>query len=85
MGRTFLIAERSKALLEAAGFVDVVSVTVKAPIGPWMKDKKMKEIGNWYLLFLTQGLESLGMYMLIHVLGVCKFFWFFGEEVVGMG
>ena len=70
MGKTFLIAEQSKQLLEAAGFVDMVSVTVKAPIGGWMHDPKMKEIGNWYMLFLSEGLENLGMYMLLHVLGV---------------
>lgn len=70
MGRTFLVAERAKKLLEEAGFVDVVEHTVKVPIGSWPADPKMKEIGRWNLLFLTTGLESMGMYLLMHVLGV---------------
>ncbi|RDW59196.1 hypothetical protein BP5796_12120 [Coleophoma crateriformis] len=69
MGRTFLVAERAKKLLEEAGFVDVVEHTVKVPIGDWPQDSKMKELGRWNLLFLTVGLESMGMYMLMHVLG----------------
>jgi hypothetical protein len=70
MGRTFLVVERAKKLLEEAGFVDIVEHTVKVPVGSWPKDPKMKELGRWNLLFLTSGLESMGMYMLMHVLGV---------------
>jgi hypothetical protein len=70
MGRTFQVVERAKKLLPEAGFVDYTEHTVKVPVGVWPKDKKMKELGRWNLLFLTTGLESMGMYMLTHVLGV---------------
>ena len=70
IGRTFLVAEQSEQLLKDAGFVDVVSVTTKAPLGPWSEDPKLKEIGNWYMLFLSQGLENFAMYMCVYVLGV---------------
>jgi len=70
MGRTFLVAERARELLGDAGFVDIVEHKVKVPIGSWPADPKLKELGRWNLLFLTTGLESMGMYMLMHVLGV---------------
>lgn len=70
LGRTFLVAERAKELLEEAGFVDIVEHSVKVPIGSWPADPKLREIGRWNLLFLTTGLESMGMYLLMNVLGV---------------
>lgn len=70
MGRTFTIIRDAKRLLEEAGFVDVVEVPYKLPIGPWGKDPKHKELGRWYLLYVTTGLESMALYMLTNVLGV---------------
>lgn len=70
MGRTFKIARESKKLIEAAGFVDVVERKYKVPVGGWMEDVKWKELGKWNLLYLTEGLEGMALYILKNVLRV---------------
>jgi hypothetical protein len=70
MGRTFKIAKRSKALMEATGFVDVEEAIFKMPVNGWMADKRWKELGRWNLLYLTTGLEGMQLYILKNVLGV---------------
>lgn len=67
MGRTFKL--NTKKDLEEVGFVDVVEERFKLPIGPWMKDKKWKEIGRWSLLHISSGLEGMALYMLTHIHG----------------
>ncbi|KAH6715690.1 S-adenosyl-L-methionine-dependent methyltransferase [Leptodontidium sp. MPI-SDFR-AT-0119] len=69
MGRTFDIATKSKALIEAAGYVDVVETIIKIPVGTWMKDKESKVLGAWSLLFLNTGVEGFSLYLLTSVLG----------------
>lgn len=57
-GKGFNAWEILKEKMEAAGFVDVVQVPMKWPIGPWMDDKHMKELGMWNALRLDTGLEG---------------------------
>jgi hypothetical protein len=70
MGRTFKIPRISKRLIEEAGFVDRVEKKIKLPSIPWMFDKKGKELGNWSMLYLTEGLCRLatGPWLLISLL-----------------
>lgn len=70
MRRTFKIPKMSKRLIEAAGFVDVVETKYKVPVGGWMEDKKWKEMGRWNLLYLSEGLEGMALYLLMKVLNV---------------
>jgi hypothetical protein len=70
MGRTFKIARQSRELIQAAGFVDVVEKKYKVPVGRWMEDRRWKEIGTWNLLYLTEGLEGMALYILKNVLHV---------------
>jgi hypothetical protein len=74
MGQTFLIGKQSKELITQAGFVDVVETRYKLPIGPWMADKKWKELGRWNLLFLMTGLEGMQLWILKTVLGVSQLY-----------
>ena len=57
-GKGFNAFEILKERMEAAGFVDVVEVKHKWPIGPWMDDPLMKELGIWNFLRLDTGLEG---------------------------
>lgn len=70
MGQTFKVAERSKRLIEEAGFVDVVEKTYKMPVGRWSADKRLKELGQWNLLYLLTGLDGMQLWILKAVLGV---------------
>ncbi|KAL9599941.1 MAG: hypothetical protein Q9219_003503 [cf. Caloplaca sp. 3 TL-2023] len=60
-GKGFDAWELLKERMERAGFVDVVQVPMKWPIGPWMEDKHMKELGRWNALRLDTGLEGYVM------------------------
>ncbi|KAL2689150.1 hypothetical protein Neosp_003202 [[Neocosmospora] mangrovei] len=78
IGRKFQDNKKNKDILRDTGFVDIVETTFKWPTGPWPKDKKFKELGQWYNANMDefQGLESLAMAALTRVLGWTK------EEVV---
>ncbi|KAL9055047.1 MAG: hypothetical protein Q9206_003304 [Seirophora lacunosa] len=60
-GKGFNAWEILKEKMEDAGFVDVVQVPMKWPIGPWMEDQHMKELGMWNALRLDTGLEGYVM------------------------
>ncbi|KAI4146307.1 MAG: hypothetical protein LQ341_002127 [Variospora aurantia] len=60
-GKGFNAWEILKEKMEDAGFVDVVQVPMKWPIGPWMEDAHMKELGMWNALRLDTGLEGYVM------------------------
>ncbi|KAF3481117.1 TAM domain methyltransferase [Arthroderma uncinatum] len=53
------VAKSHKKRMEAAGFVDVVEVVYKWPQNSWAKDPKLKEIGNWTMINMLEGLQAL--------------------------
>jgi hypothetical protein len=50
---------KTRAMLEQAGFVEIQEHTIRIPLNPWPNDPHLKDIGRWYNLGLTQGLEAL--------------------------
>lgn len=50
--------------IEKAGFVDVHEVIYKVPIGPWPRDKVLKEIGQLNYLHWATGMEGYSMFLL---------------------
>jgi hypothetical protein len=70
VGKTFQIYNFNRGLIEQAGFVDVTEKIYKVPVGPWSRDAKMKELGQWNSLFCLQGLESWSLFLLSNVLKV---------------
>lgn len=51
IGRPGPTSESLKTLLEEAGFVDIEVHNYKQPIGPWPKDKKLKQVGAMVSFF----------------------------------
>ena len=49
----------TRSMLESSGFVDIQEQIIQVPLNPWPKDPHAKDIGRWYNLGLTQGLEAL--------------------------
>jgi hypothetical protein len=74
LGKTFAIYDFNRKMITEAGFVDVVEKKYKVPVGSWPIDPKLKELGQWNMLFCLQGLESWSLYLLSTVLGV-RAFW----------
>jgi hypothetical protein len=70
IGKTFAIYDFNREMITQAGFVDVVEKKYKVPVGTWPRDPKMKELGQWNLLFCLEGLESWSLYLLSMILKV---------------
>jgi hypothetical protein len=53
--------EGTRQYLENAGFIDIHEEVIRAPYNSWPNDPHQKEIGRWYNLGLTEGLEALSV------------------------
>ncbi|KAI9730426.1 MAG: hypothetical protein M1834_005936 [Cirrosporium novae-zelandiae] len=70
MGKSFAIHSKLKEMISKAGFTDVVEVKKKWPFNAWPEDSKLKEIGRWNQLRISQGIEGYALRMLTQVGGV---------------
>jgi len=48
-------------MLQTAGFIDIQETIIRAPYNSWPADPHQKEIGRWYNLGITEGLEALSL------------------------
>jgi SAM-dependent methyltransferase len=69
-GKTFRIADMTKELMEAAGFVNITYRTFKWPIGPWPQDRKLKEIGAYNRLAWEDGMNGWVLFLFTKYLRV---------------
>ncbi|KAJ5110544.1 hypothetical protein N7532_001079 [Penicillium argentinense] len=63
-GRSLKTQETMRGAIEKAGFVDVHENLYKVPLGPWPKDKQLKEAGQLNYLHWLSGLEGYAMWLL---------------------
>jgi hypothetical protein len=63
-GRSLLTQETMRGAMEKAGFVDVHEKLYKIPLGPWARDKVLKEVGQLQYLHWTVALEGWAMWLL---------------------
>ncbi|TVY71330.1 Secondary metabolism regulator [Lachnellula suecica] len=59
----------TRFILERQGFVDIQEEIIKVPMNPWETDPHLKNIGRWYNLGLTQGLDALSIAPLMRIKG----------------
>lgn len=57
-----------KQWMEDAGFVDVQEHVLKIPIGPWPKDLRLKQIGLFEQVNMTQGVNALSVMLFTRAL-----------------
>ncbi|KAJ4244349.1 hypothetical protein NW762_014476 [Fusarium torreyae] len=74
LDRTFEIIDKDLQIkyMEDAGFVDIKVWDLKAPIGGWAKDARLKEIGQFAQAALEQDYEGYVLFMANMVLGWSK-------------
>ncbi|EXM12537.1 hypothetical protein FOTG_18964 [Fusarium oxysporum f. sp. vasinfectum 25433] len=60
IGNSFTVVDDKvqRPALQEAGFVDIHEWEFKCPLNPWPKDPKLKEIGRFGEVFLTQDTEG---------------------------
>ncbi|KAJ5153940.1 uncharacterized protein N7500_009379 [Penicillium coprophilum] len=63
-GRSLLTQETMRGAIEKAGFVDVQEKLYKVPLGPWPKDKVLKEAGQLQYAHWITALEGWAMWLL---------------------
>lgn len=66
-GRPLAYNVDTRAMLERHGFVEIQEQVIKVPLNPWPGDPHLKDIGRWYNLGLTQGLEALTLAPMMRV------------------
>ncbi|KAI9745843.1 MAG: hypothetical protein M1818_000524 [Claussenomyces sp. TS43310] len=69
LGKEFEVWQHSKDRMINAGFVDVVERRGKWPMRGWGKDPKMRELGRWNQLRVSQGIEGFALRMFTTVGG----------------
>jgi len=67
-GRPLNNAHKLPALLQGAGFPELVQHCYKTPIGLWPLDKHQKEIGHWMWYIAMTGFEAYALALLTRVL-----------------
>lgn len=68
-GRTVKPGPQLEDWVREAGFEDIHHEKTPLPLGIWPKDKKLKDVGAFNLVQLTDGLEGFSLRMFTHVLG----------------
>lgn len=61
--------QHTRQMLEHQGFTEVQEQVIRVPFNAWPADPQAKDIGRWYHLGFTQGLEALTMGPLTRHLG----------------
>lgn len=64
MGVSFSITDDMKRKIEVAGFQNIEEHGLKAPLGSWPLNRRLKEIGSWCEYTFTTGLEGWVMQVL---------------------
>ena len=59
--RPIAYQHNTRQLLQAQGFVDIDEQIIRLPLSPWPADSHQKEIGRWYNLGMSEGLEALSL------------------------
>ncbi|KAF2140091.1 uncharacterized protein K452DRAFT_60631 [Aplosporella prunicola CBS 121167] len=57
----------TRQMLQASGFIDIQETIIRAPYNSWPADPHQKEIGRWYNLGISEGLEALSLAPLTRV------------------
>lgn len=61
--------QNTRQMLETAGFTDIQEQIIRAPFNSWPRDPYQKEIGRWYCVGLSEGLEAMSLGPLTRVYG----------------
>ncbi|GME21989.1 methyltransferase domain-containing protein [Neofusicoccum parvum] len=69
IGKEMYTGPTFERLLKDAGFVNVYVQMYKLPLGPWPKDKKMKEVGMLNLMQVLEGMEAFSYRLFVNMLG----------------
>ncbi|KAF8459183.1 S-adenosyl-L-methionine-dependent methyltransferase [Kalaharituber pfeilii] len=64
LNRPLVMGKRMKGLMEKVGFINVKEDVAIWPVGDWPKDKRLKEIGRWGLVGITDSLHPFTLMLM---------------------
>ncbi|OCK90767.1 LaeA-like protein [Cenococcum geophilum 1.58] len=67
VSRPIAYQHNTRQMLQAAGFIDIQEIVIRAPYNSWPNDPHQKEIGRWYNLGISEGLEAMSVAPFIRV------------------
>ena len=70
MGTSILEPYSWKSKMQAIGFTNVTEIPFKVPLGPWPKDKTLKEVGKIESVHVPEALEAFALRGFTSILGV---------------
>ncbi|CAD6504383.1 BgTH12-06113 [Blumeria graminis f. sp. triticale] len=68
-GRPLRYNTSTGSMLAHAGLVDIREQVIQVPLNPWPTDPHLKEIGRWYNLGFSQGIQASALAPLTRVKG----------------
>ena len=68
-GVRFRDAPLLRGMMEKAGFINITERVFFTPIGPWPKNRALKEVGLYWRAVLMEGLEAIALAPLTRGLG----------------
>lgn len=69
LGVDFRLAPTLANMMRAAGFINVTERVFFTPIGPWPKNRALKEVGLYWRATLMEGIEAIALGPMIRGLG----------------
>jgi hypothetical protein len=69
IGIDLAVAQKFRGMLEKAGYEDVTETVFDLPIGGWMADRRMREVGLFQQYQMTEGLHGIAFGLLTRVAG----------------
>ena len=68
-GVDFRLAPSLASMMRAAGFINVTERIFYTPVGPWPRNRALKEVGLYWRAVLMEGVEAIAMAPFIRGLG----------------
>jgi hypothetical protein len=59
--RPIAYQHNTRQMLQQQGFIDIQERIIRAPLNGWSSDPHQKQLGRWYNLGLTDGLDALSL------------------------
>jgi hypothetical protein len=69
LGIDFRLAPSLASMMRAAGFINVTERIFYTPIGPWPRNRALKEVGLYWRATLLEGVEAIALGPMIRGLG----------------
>jgi len=69
IGIDLAVAQKFRGMLESAGYAEVTESVLDLPLGGWMRDRRMHEVGVFQRFQMTEGLHGIAFGLLTRVAG----------------